>query len=144
MKLPATDIRITIRQSVSKLPQVGLLQLSNQVGFVRTAAIMNGIEMSGACGTGWNEPWVRDSWGNANFTGSCRTHDRCYETCGRSKEDCDRTFHSDLRSACRRAYTSYWHRPYLRACLEMANTYHSAVDRMGGDAYRAAQRASNC
>jgi hypothetical protein len=32
----------------------------------------------------------------------------------------------------------------LRACLEMANTYHSAVDRMGGDAYRAAQRASNC
>lgn len=99
---------------------------------------------SGACGTGWNEPWVRDSWGNADFTSACHAHDRCYDTCGRAKDDCDNAFRGELHSACERAYSSVWHAVQRRACKEMANTYHSAVHRNGGDAYRAAQRASGC
>jgi hypothetical protein len=102
------------------------------------------IAPSGACGTSWHERYVRDRWGRADFTGACRQHDRCYETCGRSREACDRAFHGDLRAACRRGYSSWLQRPLLRTCLELANTYHSAVHRNGGDAYRAAQRASGC
>jgi len=99
---------------------------------------------AGACGTGWHEPLVPDRWGRADFTGACRNHDQCYDTCGRSKDDCDSAFHGDLRSACRDAYSSWLQRPLRRTCLELANTYHSAVHRMGGDAYRDAQRNSGC
>ncbi len=103
-----------------------------------------GLDPQGTCGSGWNEPWIRDRYGNADFTEPCRTHDRCYDTCGRTKDDCDSEFHAGMRERCRRAYPSQWHVIQRRACLETANTYYSAVHRMGGDAYRAAQRASMC
>lgn len=99
---------------------------------------------AGACGADWHEPLVPDRWGRADFTESCRSHDRCYDTCGRSKVDCDGAFHSDLRSACRNAYSNWLQRPQRRTCLELANTYYSAVHRMGGDAYRDAQQNSGC
>ena len=102
------------------------------------------IQASGACGTGWHESLVPDRWNRADFTVACRNHDQCYGTCGRSKDDCDRAFHGDLRSACRDAYSSWLQRPLRRTCLELANAYHSAVHRMGGDAYRDAQRDSGC
>jgi hypothetical protein len=99
---------------------------------------------SGNCGSGWSEPWIRDSYGNADFTGACRNHDNCYDTCGKSKEHCDDVFKSEMRDACDRAYSSVWHTVQRGACKEIANTYHSAVNRMGGDAYRAAQREHGC
>jgi hypothetical protein len=105
---------------------------------------MRGVVPSGACGTSWHEPFVRDRWGDADFTDACRAHDRCYETCGRNKDDCDHAFHVDLRAECRNAYGGGLEAPLRRICLELANTYHSAVHRNGGDAYRAAQRASGC
>lgn len=36
------------------------------------------------------------------------------------------------------------HRPQLRACLGVANAYYSAVNRLGGDAYREAQQNAGC
>lgn len=108
------------------------------------AVAMGEIRMTDTCGTGWHEPLVPDRWGRADFRGACRYHDRCYETCGSGKADCDSAFLSDLRSACRDAYSSWLQRPLRRTCLELANTYHSAVHRMGGDAYRDAQRNSGC
>lgn len=118
--------------------------LRSGVDLVTGRPSLRSIVPSGACGTSWHERWVRDRWGRADFTGACRNHDRCYETCGRSKDDCDHAFHGDLRAACRRGYRSYLQRPLLRTCLELANTYHSAVHRMGGNAYRSAQRNSGC
>ena len=99
---------------------------------------------SGACGTGWNERWVPDRFGAADFTSACRAHDACYETCGSSKSGCDSRFRGDLQSACRRAYSSWWHAPQRGRCSVAAEGYALAVRRMGGDAYRAAQRAARC
>jgi len=130
-----------------KVPMQASASQSSQVSSLRTrdgTRLRSAIEPSGTCGSGWSEPWVRDSYGNANFTEPCRQHDQCYDTCGVSKDDCDSAFHGGLRDACRRAYSSPWHAVQRRACLEIANTYHSAVHRMGGDAYRAAQSAQGC
>ena len=104
-----------------------------------------GIAPSGHCGTSWHEPLVRDQWGDANFSDSCRNHDRCYETCGSSKASCDSQFERDMESACRDAYSGGGI-DYVRrnSCIGIANTYAVAVERMGGDAYRDAQRASSC
>src|SRR3954471_6797820 len=33
-----------------------------------------------------DEPWVRDSYGKADFTESCLAHDACYGTCGATKD----------------------------------------------------------
>lgn len=98
----------------------------------------------GTCGSGWSEPWIRDSWGNADFAEACRRHDDCYDTCGQQKDDCDNRFRGAMHDACGQAYSSPWQVVQLRACKEIANTYHSAVHRMGGDAFRNAQRESNC
>lgn len=103
-----------------------------------------GVIPSGVCGTGWNEPWVRDSYGKANFTDACAAHDACYGACGSAKDSCDESFHRTLRSECARAYGGRWEAAQRRLCNELANSYHSSVHRMGGDAYRAAQRESGC
>jgi hypothetical protein len=87
---------------------------------------------------------VPERFGNADFTPACRAHDSCYETCGRTKSECDSRFRGDLQAACRNGYTSWLQRPGRRACLVVADTYAFAVQRMGGDAFRAAQRASHC
>lgn len=106
--------------------------------------IHSSLVPSGACGTGWNEPWVRDSWGHADFTESCRQHDHCYDTCGKEKDVCDTQFLNSLQSECESVYSGFWHAAELRACKEIANAYHSAVQRLGGDAYRQAQADSGC
>jgi hypothetical protein len=36
------------------------------------------------CGSGSNAPWVPDL-----FPESCKKHDECYETCGKTKLECD-------------------------------------------------------
>jgi hypothetical protein len=102
------------------------------------------VSPAGACGTGWTEPLVPDRFGAADFTAACQAHDACYDTCGPSKRDCDSRFRSDLRSACRRSYRKWWQFPGLAACLAVAGSYSLAVERRGGDAYRAAQRAKGC
>ena len=132
-----------------KLPTFTNGTLGRQVAFTKhllscVVTEKTGIIPAGACGNGRNERWVRDSWGNADFTGACRNHDRCYETCRSSKDDCDAEFKSEMREACRRSYSSPWHAVQREACLQTANGYHSAVHRMGGDSYRAAQRESGC
>uniref|UniRef100_UPI0040563001 hypothetical protein n=1 Tax=Candidatus Electronema sp. TaxID=2698783 RepID=UPI0040563001 len=99
---------------------------------------------SAGCGTDWHEPLVPEKWGNANFNSACSAHDDCYETCGKSKEHCDDVFRNELHDACHSAYSRWWQAVDRRLCKEAANTYHSAVNRMGGDAYRKAQREHGC
>ena len=99
---------------------------------------------SGACGSGWNEPFVPDRFGDADFGSACQAHDSCYETCGREKSDCDSRFLGDLRDSCRSGYSGWWQGPGREACFVVAETYALAVQRLAGDAYRAAQRASHC
>uniref|UniRef100_UPI0040576964 hypothetical protein n=1 Tax=Candidatus Electronema sp. TaxID=2698783 RepID=UPI0040576964 len=125
-----------------KLPkqQAGVSSVSRNIEDQQTASILP----SGTCGSGRFENWIRDSYGGANFTEACRNHDKCYDTCGKNKEHCDDVFKSEMHDACNRTYSSRWHVVQRRLCKETANTYHSAVNRMGGDAYRAAQRKNGC
>ena len=128
-----------------KLPRLKSARPRFRLGCVRPAGKVAGdVVPSGACGTGWNERWVPDRFGAADFTSACRAHDACYETCGSSKSGCDARFRGDLQSACRRAYSSWWHAPQRGRCSVAAEGYALAVRRMGGDAYRAAQRAARC
>ncbi len=99
------------------------------------------IAQLGNCGSSkWQRLAIRDSWGGANFGPHCAEHDKCYETLGNRKEDCDNQFSTGLRNECKSTYNSVWHVTQKKLCSETANGYHSAVNRMGGDAYRAAQR----
>lgn len=118
-------------------------------GILQAATIRVAVEQGllvplGTCGTGWNEPWVRDTWGHADFTESCRQHDRCYDTCGMGKDDCDNHLLASLVSECESVYPGAWHAAELGACKAIANTYHLAVRRLGGDAYRQSQAAGGC
>lgn len=100
---------------------------------------------AGHCGTSWHERFVRDSWGDADFSNACQIHDECYSTCGESKGGCDRQFEAAMEAECRASYPGGG-LAYIKrnACIGAANTYAVAVERFGGDAYRAAQQASNC
>lgn len=127
-----------------KLPHLSFgsrLREAARVGHTSSDA----VEPSGYCGTGWHERLVRDRWGDANFSDSCKAHDECYDTCGRRKPDCDHQFELNMEAECRRAYPGGGI-DYVRrnSCIGVANTYAVAVERMGGDAYRAAQRNSGC
>src|SRR5205085_9914975 len=120
MKLPARILPLKIYQSQSGLQQAA------------------SIVPAGYCGTSWHEPYVRDSWGGANFSDACKTHDTCYDTCGKAKEDCDGQFERDMEAECRRTYSGGGLDSIARnTCIGVANTYALAVERMGGDAYRA-------
>lgn len=109
------------------------------VQFVRLVA------SSGYCGTSWHEPLVRDHWDAANFSDACEQHDRCYETCGRSKAECDHEFERNMEAECRDAYPGGGI-DYLRrnSCIGIANTYAVAVEHLGSVPYHDAQRRSNC
>lgn len=125
-----------------KLP----LLTSPVLGTLPTSAELdNAVEPSGHCGTSWHESFVRDRWGNADFSDACKAHDECYDTCGKSKASCDRQFERDMESECRSTYSGGGF-DYIKrnACIGVANTYAVAVEQMGGDAYRAAQRSSGC
>ncbi len=100
---------------------------------------------SGYCGSGSTEKLIRDRYFDADFSDACKAHDKCYDTCGRSKDSCDRQFERDMESECRSTYSGGG-LDYIKrnACIGVANTYAVAVERMGGDAYRAAQRSSGC
>jgi secretory phospholipase A2 len=128
-------MKLPIRTSLCRITAPVRSESSQRLVYSRAT----GIVPQGTCGTSWNEPWVRDSYGNADFTSACRNHDDCYDACGASKDGCDSRFHSELQSVCDNAYRSRWHAVQHRGCKELANTYYSSVRRMGGDAYRDAQ-----
>lgn len=100
------------------------------------------LEAHAVCGSGSTEGLVPDRPLWFNFSSACQRHDHCYDTCGAEKDYCDSHFRADMRGTCNRRFNRV--DPRRRYCLETANTYHSAVHRMGGDAYRRGQhRACN-
>lgn len=94
------------------------------------------------CGTGWNTDVVRDSYGGASFRDACDAHDACYETCGKSKKDCDKTFRADMKKECNSTYKKFLEKPVKNACLKLVDGYYEAVKQVGDDAHKKAQ--SNC
>ena len=119
---------------------------------------MNADYLGLACGSGWSEYVVPDSPGGFDFSSPCENHDNCYETCGRSKNDCDSSFLKDMMSVCSKqpevveelCFSSYTHsyttcRDMPRArCENFARTYYNAVVRWGGNPYNNAQSKNGC
>ena len=123
-----------------KLPNCVLSRTSLVAAFPPTPVVP-----SGYCGTSWHEPLVPDRWGKANFSSACKSHDECYDTCGMRQRDCDAQFERNMEAECRHTYPGGGLDIVKRnACIGIANTYAIAVERMGGDAYRAAQNSSGC
>jgi RHS repeat-associated protein len=67
------------------------------------------------------------------FSGACKNHDRCYETCGMTKAACDLRFLMDMLNSCAR-------NAWFQNCQVLAAAYYAGVLAGGRDAYRAAQR----
>ena len=128
------------------------------VCFVGNNPILNADYLGLACGSGWSEYVVPDSPGGFDFSSPCENHDNCYETCGRSKNDCDSSFLKDMMSVCSKqpevveelCFSSYTHsyttcRDMPRArCENFARTYYNAVVRWGGNPYKNAQSKNGC
>lgn len=71
------------------------------------------------CGSGRFHPFPPDLW----FTEACDIHDRCYTTCGASKEQCDRQFRRNMQSRCLRSTSPQ----VLAPCLIAAEAFAFGV-----------------
>jgi RHS repeat-associated protein len=97
----------------------------------------------GKCGSGLNEPFVPDNPFNFRFSGCCKDHDGCYDTCGKSRAECDDAFCGCLSSQCSPNYGA----AVFFTCLKVARTYCDTVAEKGQPYYDAAQKkckAGNC
>ena len=58
------------------------------------------------------------------FTGACFNHDQCYQTCGKTKKECDKEFLDDMVTLCGKvAFIPGWY----AGCVAQAALYHAAV-----------------
>lgn len=73
----------------------------------------------------------------ASFKPACDTHDTCYETLGKLKEDCDNQFYNDMVAICSNSYADSPKK--LWVCKKVAGAYYYAVNKRGGEPYRQAQ-----
>ena len=102
-----------------------------------------GIDTSGrGCGSGWNTDVVRDEFWDVSFNEPCKHHDICYETCGVTKEECDDTFHDELKNVCEVTYPDASDEIQKTACLGAALVYYEGVKNAGEGAFSDAQK--NC
>ncbi|KAA3664292.1 MAG: hypothetical protein DWQ04_06525 [Chloroflexi bacterium] len=84
-------------------------------------------------------PCIGPSIDSAKFYKACEEHDDCYETLGKSKEECDRAFYNNLKEECDRAFNTLLEVACNGQCKTAALAYFLAVKQAGGDAYRKAQ-----
>ena len=88
-----------------------------------------------ACGSGWNDFIVPDGGpkGSYDFTSACARHDMCYETCGASREGCDKSFLADMKQICQMSSSK-------QDCFIQAEIYYRGVRMFGGGAFKNAQK----
>lgn len=77
--------------------------------------------------------------GSNQFRVACNEHDTCYDTFGKSQQECDKAFHNRMLGICKRDHNTIVGRPLRIACNGRADAYYSAVRNHGGDAYKQAQ-----
>jgi uncharacterized membrane protein len=76
----------------------------------------------------------------AKFYKACNIHDRCYETLGTRKMDCDREFYHNLEAECGRAFNTIIAEPAYQSCVAAARIYYEAVAGGGDSAFTNAQK----
>jgi secretory phospholipase A2 len=93
---------------------------------------------SNGCGSGWNGPLVPDGGLFWDFGPACDAHDKCYGTCGKSKDACDEAFQMDMRKICADVFMWNFPGPFI-SCAAQAETYYQAVKGLGEGPFQDAQ-----
>ncbi|KAI5625212.1 group XIIA secretory phospholipase A2 precursor [Silurus asotus] len=80
--------------------------------------------------------------GIPSMTKCCNQHDRCYDTCGQEKRDCDDQFHVCLETICRNVQTTLGLDQSVQACDSAVTLLFDAVMHLGCKPYLDSQRAA--
>ncbi|XP_072127363.1 group XIIA secretory phospholipase A2 isoform X2 [Mobula birostris] len=83
-----------------------------------------------------------DDVGIPSMTKCCNQHDRCYDTCGNSKQDCDEIFQYCLSTICRNVQKTLGIDATVQACENAVEMLFNAVMHLGCKPYLDSQRAS--
>lgn len=120
--------------------------------FVSTAIAGSGLNFdtlpvlaqTAGCGSGWNNTAAKvlTPIASNQFRVACDEHDVCYDTYGKSKQGCDKSFHNRMLGICASDHNTILGRPLRIACNGRADAYYAAVRDHGSDAYNRAQAAA--
>ncbi|XP_061778978.1 group XIIA secretory phospholipase A2 isoform X2 [Nerophis lumbriciformis] len=80
--------------------------------------------------------------GIPSMTKCCNQHDRCYDTCGRDKHDCDEQFQECLETICRNVQRTLGLAQSVQACESAVTLLFDAVMHLGCKPYLDSQRDS--
>ncbi|XP_009473130.1 PREDICTED: group XIIA secretory phospholipase A2 [Nipponia nippon] len=80
--------------------------------------------------------------GIPSMTKCCNHHDRCYDTCGNKKNDCDEQFQSCLSKICRDVQKTLGISESVQACESTVQLLFDAVIHLGCKPYLDSQRAA--
>ncbi|XP_012583188.1 PREDICTED: group XIIA secretory phospholipase A2 [Condylura cristata] len=80
--------------------------------------------------------------GIPSLTKCCNQHDRCYETCGKSKSDCDEGFQYCLAKICRDVQKTLGLAQHVQACETTVELLFDSVIHLGCKPYLDSQRAA--
>lgn len=76
------------------------------------------------------------------MTKCCNKHDRCYDTCGLEKHDCDEQFQDCLENICRNVQRTLGLAQSVQACESAVTLLFDAVMHLGCKPYLDSQRDS--
>jgi hypothetical protein len=99
------------------------------------------IAQSAGCGSGWSNTALKylSPVGSRQFRVACDEHDVCYDTFGKSRQECDKAFHNRMLGICARNHNTIIGRPLKVACNGRADAYYTGVLEGGKDKYNKAQ-----
>uniref|UniRef100_A0A8D2NUJ9 Group XIIA secretory phospholipase A2 n=1 Tax=Zosterops lateralis melanops TaxID=1220523 RepID=A0A8D2NUJ9_ZOSLA len=80
--------------------------------------------------------------GIPSMTRCCNHHDRCYDTCGNKKNDCDEQFQTCLSKICRDVQKTLGISESVQACESTVQLLFDAVIHLGCKPYLDSQRAA--
>ncbi|KAK5926163.1 hypothetical protein CgunFtcFv8_021757 [Champsocephalus gunnari] len=80
--------------------------------------------------------------GIPSMTKCCNKHDRCYDTCGLEKHDCDEQFQDCLENICRNVQRTLGLAQSVQACESAVTLLFDAVMHLGCKPYLDSQRDS--
>ncbi|XP_022058607.2 group XIIA secretory phospholipase A2 [Acanthochromis polyacanthus] len=80
--------------------------------------------------------------GIPSMTKCCNQHDRCYDTCGREKHECDDQFQDCLETICRNVQRTLGLAQSVQACESAVTLLFDAVMHLGCKPYLDSQRDS--
>jgi len=102
------------------------------------------VAQTSGCGSGssWYLLRIGTPIAANQFRVACNEHDACYDTYGKSKQECDKSFHNRMLGICARDHNTILGRPLRIACNGRADVYYTGVLENAQDAYDKAQAAA--